>query len=101
MSIGPISPNQFYEDTSFVVGDTLTVLDLAGDLAGRADGWFRNDGTGSIGVETSHDGLTYGELVTLRRQEILHFAGLSRVRLTHLGTDSSYRCYAEKSRALA
>lgn len=82
-----------YEDTSFTAGDDQSVLDVSTDL-GRVgtDGYFINDGAGSIKLEISDNGNNYGSLHTLKSGEVLLLNGLTinKVRLTYIA-DSSYR----------
>jgi len=85
-----------YEDTSFVVGDSPVVLDVFTDLARTNpayNGEITCDGAGSILVAVSADGTVYGDNMTVKSGEKLVITSLTdkKVRITHSGTDSSYR----------
>ena len=84
----------YYSDTSFIVGDSPIVLDIKTDL-GRdgVNGWIRCDGSGNILVEISNNGTDYGTQYTLKSGEAENILGdrVSKIRLTHSGTDSAYR----------
>ena len=86
--------NKTYEDTSFVVGDSPAVHDFFGDTARNSvDGYIICDGTGNISVDISRDGLTYDSAWTMKKGEvaILDHLTISKIRVTHSGTDSAYR----------
>lgn len=88
--------NKTYEDTSFVVGESPKVLDFNSDTGRNAvDGYIICDGAGNITVDFSLNGTTYGDKATLKTGEVLDLAGLDidSLRITHTGTDSSYRAY--------
>lgn len=84
-----------YESTSFTAGDSPVVLDVYTDLKKRScvDGYVTCDGDGDIIVEFSDDGTTYGGQHTLKSDEILELEYIKArlIRITHSGTDSSYR----------
>ena len=83
-----------YEDTSFTSGDSPITLDVNTDLGRNAvDGYLAVDGTGDILVEISDDGASYGSQHTLKNGDVLDLSGLNvdSIRLTHSGTNSSYR----------
>ena len=93
--IAPADGNwQAFEDANFVVGDSPATLDVNDTLAmnGR-DGYLVCDGTGSIQVEISKNGSTYGDAFTVKEGEVINFQGgdVDTIRITHLGTDSAYR----------
>lgn len=90
---------QSFEDSNFVAGDSPVTLDVAGELTRPADdGYIACDGTGSIQVEiavTSEN--LFGDPFTVKSGEVVLIGGSSthvrvqKIRITHLGTDSSYR----------
>jgi len=83
-----------YEDTSFVVAETGRVLDVNTDLGRNAhDGYFINDGPGTILLEISDDGLIYGAQHTIKGDEVFGLGKLDidRMRLTWV-SNSAYRC---------
>jgi len=83
-----------YEDTSFVTGESPRVLDVNTDLGRNAhDGYFINDGPGTILLEISDDGLIYGAQHTIKGDEVFSLGKLDidRIRLTWV-SDSAYRC---------
>jgi len=98
---GLVGLTQSFEDTSFIAGDSPATLNFSAalDSSGRADGdgYIVNDGSGSFTIELSHNGSTYGDVITVKDQEIFHFAGVRRLRITHLGTNSAYRCVVQHS----
>lgn len=82
-----------YEDTAFASGDDNSVLDIYTDLDREGhEGYFVNDGPGTIQVEFSADGTTYGGIHTVEDGEVLNFSNL-KIRKIRLGyiDDSSYR----------
>ncbi len=86
-----------YEDTSFVTGESLRVLEIRDDLANKPSqaAWFINDGPGDIQLELQNNEQSgYGEAFTTKTGEMFQFNGLNirRVRLTWV-SDSSYRGY--------
>lgn len=85
---------QAFEDASFAVGDSPAVLDVHEALGvnGR-DGYIACDGNGSIQVEISHGGDAYSDPFTVKIGEVVYLEGasVSKIRITHLGTDSAYR----------
>lgn len=86
--------NKVYEDTSFVVGDSPAVHNFESDMGRTAvDGYIVCDGAGNIQVDISRNGLTYDEKFTMKIGEICELDGLviSKIRITHTGTDSAYR----------
>jgi hypothetical protein len=86
--------NQVYEDTSFVVGDSPAVHDFYTDAGRYAnDGYITCDGVGDIQVDISREGLTYGDKFVLKSGEkaSLLRMKISKIRVTHTGTDSAYR----------
>lgn len=92
----------YSEDTSFVVGDDNTVLDIYTDLGKRVgtQGWFTVDGAGDLTIELSIDGVNYGDPITLKGSnnspsgvgETLNLNGLG-IHLIRVGyvADSAFR----------
>lgn len=101
MSSGLKGAAQTYEDTSFIAGDSPVTLNFSADLSGNsrtdADGYLICDGTGSITVSLSHNGTVFGDEMTVKNGEILHFLGARKLRITHIGTDSAYRVAVQHS----
>lgn len=84
------------EDSSFVAGDSPATLDVIGTLKRPAiGGHIKCDGTGSILVTISEDGTNYGQTITIKSTEQFDLFGLSirKIKITHSGTDSSYRVF--------
>lgn len=91
-----INSNNFKasEDTSFLAGDSPATIDCNTGLGENAKNVIiQCDGSGSILVAISHDGITYGDNFTLNIDETLNLNDVSvdSVRITHSGSDSSYR----------
>lgn len=87
---------QVFEDSNFTVGDSPITLDIYG--AGLhefpvAEGYVACDGTGSILVEVAQQYDDFGEQFTVKANEVvtLGFSRPGQIRITHSGTDSSYR----------
>lgn len=94
--IYPVGKNFVDEDTSFVAGDSPKVLDVNDTLGRNGNrGYIVNDGSGSISVEISHAGTNYTTLFTMKNGETFDLTGWSvdTIRLTHTGTNSSYRVH--------
>lgn len=90
----PIGTNIVDEDTNFVAGDSPHVIDVKTTLGKNGNwGYFIVDGTGSILVEIAHSGSNYETQFTVKTNEVVGLMGrdVSKVRLTHSGTDSAYR----------
>lgn len=84
---------EFFEDTSFVTGDSPATLDFKTALGRNAtQGWIINDGAGNFTVAFSTDGSTFGDAITMKKNEVLRFDGLSvdSVQITWVA-DSAYR----------
>lgn len=84
------------DDTSFQVGDSPIVLDVKTNLGRTAiDGYIYCDGTGDILVGLSFDGVNYKNDIRLKsgNQFPLKSLAISKIKITHSGTDSSYRVY--------
>ena len=87
---------QVFEDSNFVAGDSPVVLDIYGASLHEypiAEGYIACDGTGSILVEVAQQPDDYGEQFTIKANEVvtLGFSRPGKLRITHSGTDSSYR----------
>ena len=83
-----------YEDTSFVSGDSPATHDVNTDLGRNAKiGYITCDGPGDILIEISDDGTNFGSQHTLKVEDTINFEGINvdTIRITHSGTDSSYR----------
>lgn len=80
-----------YEKTTFAATE---VLDVENDLGRKGvDGYIICDGAGDIYIEISDDGTNYGGRHTIKDEEsvILTNLKVSKIRLTHSGTNSAYR----------
>jgi hypothetical protein len=86
--------NKTYEDTSFTSGDSPATHNFYADT-GRvtSDGYIVCDGSGDIQVAISRDGLIYDDTFTIKKDEVVELSHvrISKIRVTHTGTDSSYR----------
>lgn len=88
---------EFFEDTSFVAGDSPVTLDLNTALGRNAtNALILCDGAGDFTYEVSNDGVAFGDSITLKRREAKEYADVSihSIRITHSGTDSAYRVEA-------
>lgn len=86
------------EDTSFVSGDSPVTLDVKSTLGKMGiNGYIICDGSGDILVTLSSDGTNYGNTIRIKQGEVfmLTTRSLSKIKITHSGTDSSYRVYCE------
>lgn len=85
---------EFFEDTSFVSGDSPVTLDFNTSLAGRnaTSGYIINDGAGNFTVAFSTDGSAFGDAITTKKNEILRFQNISvdSIKITWV-SDSAYR----------
>lgn len=87
---------EFYEDTSFVTGDSPATLDLNDDLGRNAiTGTIINDGPGDFTVSFSTNGTDFGDEITMATQEQIDFDKISvdKIRITWVA-DSAYRVVA-------
>ena len=87
---------QTFEDSSFVAGDSPVTLDIYGSSLHEfpiAEGYIACDGTGSILVEIAQQGSDFGDQFTIKASEVvtLGYSRPGKIRITHSGTDSSYR----------
>lgn len=85
-----------YSDSSFVAGDSPTILDVFNDFSPKRityNGEIDCDGPGDILVALSEDGTTYGDDVIVKSSEQLDIRThiVKKIRITHSGTDSAYR----------
>jgi hypothetical protein len=90
--------NYVYEDSAFVSGSSPATLNVQSDLGRKGvDGYIVCDGSGSILVDVSRDGVTYpsGGQFTIKASEVFSLLRLnvSKIRITHSGTDSAYRVF--------
>ena len=88
--------NKYYADASFKAADSPATHDFYTDTDRIArNGWVINDGSGSIQVDFSKDGITYGDKWTMNAYETVQLKGLriKKIRITHTGADSSYRIF--------
>jgi hypothetical protein len=84
---------EFFEDTSFLTGDSPVVLDLNTALGRNATkGYIINDGSGNFTVAFSTNGTDWGDEITVKKNEILDFDKISvdSLRITWV-SDSAYR----------
>ena len=87
--------NQTYEGT-LTAGNSPVTCDFNADAGRNAyAGWIINDGDGDFQWDTSRDGISYGAKSTLKLGEVvqLHRLNIDKLRLTHGGTDASYRIF--------
>jgi len=88
-----IDTPEFFEDTSFVTGDSPVTLDLNTALGRNAtQGYIINDGAGNFTVSFSTDGIAFGDAITMKKNEILEFEKISvdSIKITWV-SDSAYR----------
>lgn len=78
------------EDSNFVVGDSPATISVNARLV---EGYIACDGTGTILVEIAPEGTSYGGQFTIKSDEGVSLGGsrVNNIRITHSGTDSSYR----------
>ena len=84
---------EFFEDTSFVTGDSPATLDANAQLGRNAtQGYIKNDGAGNFTVAFSIDGSVFGDAITIKNGETLDFTNISvdSLKLVWI-SDSSYR----------
>jgi hypothetical protein len=70
---------EFFEDINFIAGDSPVVLDFNSALGGRnaTMGYVINDGPGDFTVAFSIDGVTFGDAITVKDNEILSWDNMS------------------------
>jgi hypothetical protein len=105
----PLYPStiyKVYEDTNFVAGDSPVTLDVRTDLTPTGDtkgrdannGYIACDGPGSILVKLYKGTLsTSGDQFTLYAGDVCSLLGegVTKIVITHSGTDSAYRVNVE------
>ena len=87
---------EFFEDTSFVTGDSPVTLDINAALGRNAtSGWIKNDGAGNFTFSFSVNGTDFGDEITLKDGEIMEWdkQSVDSVKITWVA-DSSYRVLA-------
>jgi len=87
---------EFFEDTSFVTGDSPVSLDINTALGRNAKtGWVKNDGNGNFTISLSINGTNFGDEITMKTGEVFSFENLSvdTIRITWVA-DSAYRVSA-------
>jgi len=85
--------NATFEDTSFVLGDSPALLDFNGATGRNSlDGYIICDGPGSIKVDFTRDGATYGGVWTMYAGEMIGVRNydIDTIRITWVA-DSAYR----------
>lgn len=97
VSVSPVSDTpEFFEDTSFVTGDSPVTLDLNAALGRNATTvQVINDGTGNFTVAFSVDGVTFGDAITMKYPEkmVLKDVSVDSVKITWVA-NSAYRVIA-------
>ena len=84
---------EFFEDTSFVTGDSPVTLDINAALGRNAtQGSIINDGLGNFTVAFSTNGSAFGDAITMKKNEVLNFNSISvdSLKITWVA-DSAYR----------
>ena len=84
---------EFFEDTSFIAGDSPITLDLNAALSRNAtEGYIINDGSGNFTVSFSTDGTAFGDAITMKTGEKLTFNDVSvdSLKITWVA-NSAYR----------
>ncbi len=85
-----------FENDNFVSGSSPAVIDVFDYFARDIhNGEIRNDGPGNIRIELSSNGVDYGGILTLMENEKIDLTTFKprKIRITHTGTDSSYRSW--------
>ncbi len=88
---------EYFEDTSFVAGDSPVTLDINTALARNATAvLIINDGLGDFTYALSADGTIFGDEIKAKNREQHRYEDVSidSIRITHSGTDSAYRVIA-------
>ena len=84
---------EYFEDTSFVTGDSPVTLDLNAALGRNAtEGFIINDGAGNFTVAFSTNGTDFGDAITMKKNEKITFTKISvdSFKITWVA-DSAYR----------
>jgi len=87
---------EFFEDTSFVTGDSPVTLDINTALGRNATkGYIINDGAGNFTVAFSTDGAAFGDPITMKKNEVMNFEAIDvdSLKITWVA-DSAYRVSA-------
>lgn len=87
---------EFFEDTSFVTGDSPVTLDINAALGRNATSTLiLNDGPGDFTYAVSTDGIAFGDEITLKQREFKQYVDVSidSIRITWVA-DSAYRVEA-------
>ena len=87
---------EFFEDTSFVTGDSPVSLDINTALGRNAKtGWVKNDGNGNFTISFSINGADFGDEITMKTGEVFSFDNQSvdTIKITWVA-DSAYRVSA-------
>ena len=88
--------NKSYEDTDFTVAESPVTRSIFTDFGYNSiQGYIICDGPGEITFEFTRDGTIFGEPVTIKNGELFNLKGLDvhSIKITHTGTDSSYRIF--------
>jgi hypothetical protein len=97
LSISVVSDTpEFFEDTSFVTGDSPVTLDINTALGRNATkGYIVNDGAGNFTVAFSINGSAFGDAITMKKNEVLDFENISvdSLKITWVA-NSAYRVSA-------
>lgn len=87
---------EYFEDTSFVTGDSPVTLDLNTALGRNATSvLIINDGAGNFTYQLSTDGVTFGDSITMKSGEFKEYEGISvdSIKITWV-SNSAYRVEA-------
>ena len=87
---------EFFEDTSFVTGESPVTLDINTALGRNATkGYIVNDGAGNFTVAFSINGTDFGNAITMKKNEVLDFENISvdSLKITWVA-NSAYRVSA-------
>lgn len=78
------------EDSNFTSGESPVTVAVNARLV---EGYIACDGTGTILVEVAPEGTDYGGQFTIKADEGVALGGsrIKNIRITHSGTDASYR----------
>jgi len=87
------------EDTNFVSGDSPVTITIYTDTLHEfplVEGYIACDGTGNLLVEVAQYPNLFGDQFTIKAGEVITLGGsrVGQIRITHTGTDSSYRIVA-------
>lgn len=97
VSISPlVDTPEYFEDTSFVTGDSPVTLDFNTALGRNATTVLViNDGPGNFTYQLSVDGSTFGDAITMKSGEFKEYSDIScdSLRITWV-SNSAYRVEA-------